>query len=147
MGAIESFVHKWQNQDMVRRRIYLCVCVFFKAIIERNRKCLRMSKKTECIILDGNKPLIIVYCSVAQHVRLFVTQWTEACQASLSISISWNLLKLISIESMIASNHLILCHSPLHLPSIFSSIRVFLNEFLHQVAKLLELQLQHQIIV
>ena len=90
MGAIESFVHKWQNQDMVRRRIYLCVCVFFKAIIERNRKCLRMSKKTECIILDGNKPLIIVYCSVAQHVRLFVTQWTEACQASLSISISWN---------------------------------------------------------
>ena len=80
------------------------------------------------------------------HVRLFATQWTAACQASLSIANSRSLLKLISIESVIPSNHLILCHPLLLLPSIFPSIRVFPNEFssLHQVAKVLEFQLQHQ---
>ena len=62
------------------------------------------------------------------HVRLFVTPWTAACQASLSISNSRSLLKLMSIESVMASNHLILCHPLLLLPSIFPSIRVFSNE-------------------
>ena len=62
------------------------------------------------------------------HVQLFATPWTTACQASLSISNSQSLLKLMSIESVIPSNHLILCH-PLLLPtSIFPSIRVFSNE-------------------
>ena len=56
-----------------------------------------------------------------------MTPWTVAHQASLSITSSWNLLKLMSIESMMPSNHLILCH-PLLLPSIFPSIRVFSNE-------------------
>ena len=61
-------------------------------------------------------------------VQLFVTPWTAACQASLSITNSQSLLKLISILSVMPSNHLILCH-PLHLlPSIFPSIRVFSNE-------------------
>ena len=60
-------------------------------------------------------------------VRLFVTPWTAACQASLSITNSWSLLKLMSIELVISSNHLILCQ-PLLLPSIFPSIRVFSNE-------------------
>ena len=61
-------------------------------------------------------------------VQLFATPGTEACQASLSITNSWSLLKLMSIESMMPSNHLILCH-PLFLPpSIFLSIRVFSNE-------------------
>ena len=59
------------------------------------------------------------------------TPWTAACQASLSITNSWSLLKLMSIESVMPSNHLILCH-PLLLPSIFLSIRVFSNEsFVH----------------
>ena len=62
------------------------------------------------------------------HVRLFVTPWTAACQASLSITNSQNLLKLMSIESVIPSNHLILCHPLLLLPSSFPSIRVFSNE-------------------
>ena len=57
-----------------------------------------------------------------------MTPWTAACQASLSSSISWNLLKFISIELVILSNHPILCHSLLLLPSIFPSIRVFSNE-------------------
>ena len=61
-------------------------------------------------------------------VRLFVTPWTAACQASLSIINSWNLLKLMSTESVMPSNHLILCCSLLLPPSIFPSIRVFSNE-------------------
>ena len=61
-------------------------------------------------------------------VWLFVTPWTAACQVSLSITNSWSLLKLLSIESVVPSNHLILCH-PLFLPpSIFPSIRVFSSE-------------------
>ena len=61
-------------------------------------------------------------------VRLFVTPWTTACQASLSISNSWSLLKLMAIASVMPSKHLILCHPLLLLPSIFPSIRVFLSE-------------------
>ena len=61
-------------------------------------------------------------------VWLFVTPWTAACQASLSITNSWSLLTLMSIESVMPSNHLILCCSLLLPPSIFSSIRVFSNE-------------------
>ena len=58
-------------------------------------------------------------------VQLFATPWTAARQASLAITISWSLLKLMSIESVMPSNHLILCHPLLLLPSIFLSIRVF----------------------
>ena len=62
------------------------------------------------------------------HVQFFATPWTAAHQASLSITNSQNLLKLMSIESVMPSNHLILCHPLLLLPSIFPSIRVFSNE-------------------
>ena len=62
------------------------------------------------------------------HVQLFVTPWTAACQASLSITNSRSLLKLMSIESVMPSNHFILCHPLLHLPSVFPSIRVFSSE-------------------
>ena len=62
------------------------------------------------------------------RVQLFATPWTAACQASLSITNSQSLLKLMSFESMMPSNHLILCHPLLLLPSIFPSIRVFFNE-------------------
>ena len=58
-------------------------------------------------------------------MRLFVTPWTAAHQASLSITKSWSLLKLMCIESMMPSNHLILCRALLFLPSIFPSIKVF----------------------
>ena len=57
-----------------------------------------------------------------------MTPWTAALQASLSFTISWSLLKLMSIESVTPSNHLILCHPLLLLPSIFPSIRVFSNK-------------------
>ena len=62
------------------------------------------------------------------HVRLFVTPWTAPHQASLSITNSWSLFKLMSIELVMPSNHLILCPPLLVLPSIFPSIRVFSNE-------------------
>ena len=61
-------------------------------------------------------------------VWLFVTPWTAARQACLSFTISWSLLKLMSIKSMMSSNHLILCHPLLLLPSIFPSIGVFFYE-------------------
>ena len=61
-------------------------------------------------------------------VQLFATPWTAACQASLSITNSRSLLKLMSIETVMLSNHLILCHLLLLLPSIFPSIKVFSNE-------------------
>ena len=62
------------------------------------------------------------------RVRLFVTPWTVAHQASLSITISQSSPKLMSIESVMPSNHLIFCYPLLNLPSIFPSIRVFSNE-------------------
>ena len=62
------------------------------------------------------------------HVQLFVTPWTAACQASLSMTNSQSLPKPMSIELVMSSNHLILCHPLLLLPSIFPSIRVFSNE-------------------
>ena len=61
-------------------------------------------------------------------VQLFVTSWIAACQASLSSTNSWSLLKLMSIESLMLSNHLILCRTLILLPSIFPSIRVFSTE-------------------
>ena len=61
-------------------------------------------------------------------VQLFVTPWTAACQASPSITNPGSLLKLMSLESMMPSNHLILCRPLLLQPSIFSSIRIFSNE-------------------
>ena len=62
------------------------------------------------------------------RVRLFVNPWTAAHQASLSITSSWSLLKLMCNELVMPSNYLILCHPVLFLPSIFPSIRVFSNE-------------------
>ena len=61
-------------------------------------------------------------------VQVFVTPWTAALQASLSITNSWSSPKLMSIESVMPSNHLILCRPLLFLPSIFPSIRIFSNE-------------------
>ena len=63
-------------------------------------------------------------------VWLFVTPWTAAHQASLSFTVSWNLLKFMSIEAMMLSNHLILCHPLLLLPLVFPRIRVFLVSYL-----------------
>ena len=79
----------------------------------------------------GSSPIASCHFSSVQllsHVRLFVTPWTAARQASLSITNSKSLLKLMSVESVMPSNHLILCCPLLLLPSVFPSIRVFSNE-------------------
>ena len=85
------------------------------------------------IVRDNN----VVAFQLLSHVWLFATSWTAACQAILSSAISWILLKFMSIESVIPSNHLILCLPLLLLPSILPIIRVFSNELAHchQVAK------------
>ena len=82
------------------------------------------------ILLHPTPPASTPQPSVSQfsRVRLFSTPSTAACQASLSITNSWSLPKLMSIKSVMPSNHLICCHPLLLLPSIFSSIRVFSSE-------------------
>ena len=77
----------------------------------------------------NNKPdKAISSVQLLSHVWLFVTSWTATCQACLSITNFWCLLRLMSIESVMPSNHLILCHPLLPLPSILPSIRVFSND-------------------
>ena len=72
--------------------------------------------------------VVVVAVQSLRHVQLFVTPWTAALQAFQSFTVSLSLLKLMSIESVMPSNHLTLCHPLLLLPSIFSSIRVLSNE-------------------
>ena len=79
------------------------------------------------MLYNSNNRLVVVMQSHSR-VWLFTTPWTAAHQASLSFTISWSLLKLMSIESVMPSNHLIFCHSLLLLPSVFPSIRVFSTE-------------------
>ena len=76
-----------------------------------------------CVLSSKN-----VVVQSLSHVHFFVTPWTAACQASLFITKSWSLLKFLSIDLVMPSNHLILCHPLLLLPSIFLSIRVFSSE-------------------
>ena len=71
---------------------------------------------------------VFVVVQPLSHVRLFATPWTAARWASLSFTISWSLLKLMSIESVMSSSHLILCRLLLLLPSVFPSIMVFSSE-------------------
>ena len=80
---------------------------------------------------DGANQLSVqapVQFSSDSRVQFFADPWTTTCQASLSITSSWSLLKLMSFKLVMPSNHLILCHPLLFLPSIFPSIRVFSNE-------------------
>ena len=75
-------------------------------------------------------PLSVSSVQLLTYVQLFETPWTGAHETSLSITNSWSLHKLMSIESVMPSNHLIFCHPILLLPSIIPSIRVFSNESL-----------------
>ena len=87
---------------------------------------LRLAKLIEVSDITGYYTAIIIVQSLS-HVRPSVTPWTEACQASLSFTISLNLLKSMSIESVMLSSYLILCYHLLLLSSIFPN-RVFSNE-------------------
>ena len=72
--------------------------------------------------------ILVIVVQLLSYVQLFAVPWTAALQASLSFTISQNLLRLLSIESVMPSNHLILCHPLLLLPSIFPSVRVFSSD-------------------
>ena len=77
---------------------------------------------------SGFHGFIVVVVQLLSCVQLFASPWTAARQVSLSFTISQSLLKLMSIESVMPSNQLILCHPLLLLPSIFANIRVFSSE-------------------
>ena len=87
-----------------------------------------MSALVELTLEERRQSIHLVVVQLLSQVRLFATPWTAAPQASLSFSISQSLLKPISIEWMMPSNHLILCRPLLLLLSIFPSIRVFSSE-------------------
>ena len=96
-------------------------------------------------VIESNTRLDVVVVQLLSRVRCFVTPWTTACPASLSFTISRSLLKLMSIQSVMPSNHLILCCPLLLLPSIFSRMSLFQRvSSSHQVPKVLEFWLQHQ---
>ena len=99
---------------------------------------LRYNDSVTMMILTWGNEVVVVW--PPNRVQLFATPWTAA---SLSLTISQSLPKFMSTELVMPSNHLILCHLLLLLPSIFPSIRVFSKES-HQVAKVLELQLQYK---
>ena len=84
---------------------------------------------TELLLCAMDCSREVVAVQLLNHVRLFVTPWTATCHASLSFTISQSLLKLMSIESVMPSNHLVLCR-PLLLPSVFPNIRVFVMSHL-----------------
>ena len=99
----------------------------WKLLITTSRKIISKC----CNIIFRTTREVCQYFSSVQlpsHVQLFVTPRSTTRQASLSIIKSWSLPKLMSIESVMPSNHLIICHPLLFLPSIFTSIRVFSNE-------------------
>ena len=91
-----------------------------------------MTWKSKTVLLPPNPPASVQFSSVQSLscVWLFATLWTEARQASLSITNSWSLLKLMSIELVMPSNQLILCCPLLLQPSVFPIIRLFSNELL-----------------
>ena len=118
-------------------------------VVKISEKC-KISLKNKRILykralwgrrLGGRHVVRLLSC-----VWLFATPWAAAGQAFLSSTISWSLPKLLSIESVMPSNHPILCRPLILLPSIFPSIRVFSNEsaFRIRLIKVLELQFQHQ---
>ena len=87
-----------------------------------------------CVFLFKVGFLYTTYCcsSILSHVKLFATPWTAACQASLSFTVSQSLLKLMSIESVMPSNHLILCCPLLLLPSVSPSMFILRTYLLFQ---------------
>ena len=104
---------------------------FFSNTKEKRYRALKIK-----ISLAGSNNLdIYLFQFLFSHsvVSDSVKPWTGACQASLSITNSWSLLKLMSIESVMPSNHLILCRPLLLLPSIFPSIRVYSNELVLRI--------------
>ena len=119
-GPITSWQIDWKTMETVMDFIFLGSKITVDGDCSHEiKRCLLFGRKT----MTNLNSVQSLSC-----VRLFATPWTVAHQASLSITNSWSLLKLMSIELVMPSNHLILCHPLLLLPSTFPSIRVFSNE-------------------
>ena len=99
--------------------MYIFVCCSLNCTTLPVPNCVHESVPYVCISTE-------IVVQSPSHAQLFVTPWTAACQASLSLTISQSLPKFMSIASVMPSNHLNLCH-PLLLPSVFLSIRIFSN--------------------
>ena len=112
--GLQRIRHNWSNLEQQQQRTD-----YFEDKLNKSME------NTPCVFLL----ILHVVIQSLNCIQLFVTLWTVACQAPLSSTISWSLLKLMSIESMMLSNHLIPCHPLFLLPLIFPSIRVFSNEF------------------
>ena len=97
--------------------VWMCLCVI-----------MMINYCSQSYSLIYKKTVFVVAVQLLSRVRLFVTPRTAACQASLSFTISRTLLKLMSVELVMSSSHLILCCPLLLLPSVFPSIRGFSNE-------------------
>ena len=108
---------------VIHGQMLLWVFYYF-ALVQYFGHLMRRTDSLEKILISS----FVIVVQLLRHVQLFVTPWTAACQASLSFTISWGLLKLMSTESVMPSNHHILCRPLLVLPSIFPSIRVFSSE-------------------
>ena len=124
--CVESFIQNFWNFSQISQ---------FSFSLPNNRHCLpyypqcKEAKKTRIlpVVMFGFCFSQLSSVQLLSCARLFATPWSAACQASLSITNSWSLLKLMSIELVMPSNHLILCRSLLP-PSIFPNLRVFSNE-------------------
>ena len=121
----------WHKLSMLSKQ-----CPYGHEFFSRFHWCQSVNKHFLKVFLGCDALQEIHTCSPYQLISvqllscawLLATPWTAACQASLSITSSWSLLKLISIESVMPSSHLILCCPLLLLPSIYPNIRAFSNE-------------------
>ena len=164
--GLQTVGHDWvtKHRTVQDSYCYYCFLIYYTSVSSRKRFHIIISVSpmklfaygTTTVVFSHHSyhlrlifqtPIFLAFHSVQSlsRVWLFATPWTAARQASLSITNSRCLLKLMSFELVMTSDHLILSHPLLLVPSIFPSIRVFSNvSCLHQVAKVLELQLQQQ---
>ena len=120
--------------------VHVCASMYIRTGVHMNAATHQADRQMRGLDLSGNKKMKKVLRTMEMyqaafslvqslsHVQLFVTPWTAACQASMYITNSQSLLKLMSISSVMPSKHLILCCPLLFLPSILASLRVFSNE-------------------
>ena len=124
MSASVKIKKNTEKQTKCSHREAKAINFIIKSGSEHGSLALPPQKKKKQL----GKRAVIAVVQLLCHVQLFVTPWAAAHQASLSFTVSWSLLKLMSIKSMMPSNHLILWCPLLLLLSIFPSIKVFSNE-------------------
>ena len=126
-SMIPSVKEHWHSFSIIRNYLYLW---FFTPFVIKDWKIYYSISHIFLKLWKFEMPVVLVIIVVQSlsRVWLFVTPWIAACKASLSFTISLSLLKLMTIESVMPSNHLMLCHTLLLLPSIFPNIREFSSE-------------------